>query len=635
VIDAGPPPPVVVEVTVDPPSLGLAFGTAGALTVTAHYDDGSSVNAADIATYTSDQAWIASAQNGLVTAGQLSGDAIIDVDVDGVSASVSVLVAPSVPTALAFVAPPTALAVGLERALSVNVTLGDGTTRSATASAVFSSSDDTRAVVDDDGVALGIGAGPVTLTARLGALQATATPTVTAAALASIAVTLAPTAVFAGQASQATAIGTFADGAVVDVSRDAAWSSNNGAIASPEGALGRIRANAQGTANITASLAGVTSPAATLNVAPLVVLRVSSSNKHSLALWSDDSVSAWGWNADGELGQVSADQGTPVAVTSLPRIRAIEAGGRTSYVVDENGRALAFGSNAEGQLGRGDTTPTSDAVPTAVRGPFNAPTMERVVSVRAGYGHALFLDEDGFVYALGDNANGQLGLGDTEQRTVPERVPGLPRITRIAAGAFHSMAIDANGALWSWGDNATWQQANGTTNDVLAPAQIGGLGGVVVFDAVGGWGHTLVLSNQGNIYGWGWNTAAQLGIGNQVDQPAPVFIIGGAIAIATTYIAGAAISNLGGAFTWGSNAFGQLGINSVAAGSVDPLPVASPSGAGTLTNIVILEGGADHFVALNNGVNTFAWGRNAEHGQVGDGSFVDRRFPVALPALQP
>jgi alpha-tubulin suppressor-like RCC1 family protein len=626
---------VVTALAVTPTSLGLAFGSAGALSVTATYDDGTTTNVTGQAAITSDRPWIASASGGLVTAGQLSGIARLSVSLEGVSVTVPVLVAPAVPTAITFTTPPTALAVGRSQKLTVTATLSDGTTRDATDGVAFTTSDDTRATIDDVGVANGVAPGPVGLTARLGALTATVNVTVTGAALSSLAVSLSPTAVYAGGASQATAVGTYADGSVVDLSRDVTLASANQNVAIVEGATGTIRSVAQGTASITAALTGVTSPGVTLTVAERVVLRVSSSNKHTLALWSDDGVSAWGMNDDSQLGQVSGDVGTPVDVGGLPRIRVVEAGGRSSYAVDESGRLFAFGRNGDGELGRDAFTPASSATPAVVVGPFDAPEMERVVSVKAGYAHVLVLDEDGFVYTFGLNSEGQLGLGDTASRARPERIAGLPRIARIAAGAFHSLAIDDDGRVWSWGDNATWQQANGTTTDVTQPALIAGLGTVVAFDVAGGWGHTLLLSSQGNIYGWGWNTSAQLGIGNQVDQPVPVFIISNAVAIATTYTASGAIGSNGITATWGSNAFGQLGINSLTAGSLVALTVVSTNGAGALPNVVVLEGGADHFVALDSTVGSYAWGRNAEHGQVGDGSFVDRRFPVALPALMP
>ena len=82
---------------------------------------------------------------------------------------------------------------------------------------------------------------------------------------------------------------------------------------------------------------------------------------------------------------------------------------------------FACGNNEEGQLGLGDATQrnTFTAVPAL-------PDGKVAKQVIAGWSHTMILAEDGTVFACGWNNYGQLGLGDTTDRTIFTAVPGLP-----------------------------------------------------------------------------------------------------------------------------------------------------------------------------------------------------------------
>ena len=91
--------------------------------------------------------------------------------------------------------------------------------------------------------------------------------------------------------------------------------------------------------------------------------------EHSLALLSNGTVVAWGANANGELGNATTeDSDVPVTVSlSLPpgvTVKAISAGGSDSLALLSNGEVRAWGNNFLGELGNG--TVTSSDVPVAV-----------------------------------------------------------------------------------------------------------------------------------------------------------------------------------------------------------------------------------------------------------------------------
>nr|XP_034839609.1 protein RCC2 [Maniola hyperantus] len=118
-----------------------------------------------------------------------------------------------------------------------------------------------------------------------------------------------------------------------------------------------------------------------------------------------------------------------------------------SILVSEEGEAYTFGRNSCGQLGLGDTTTRN--VPELV------PTLQGLNIIHAAVGrhHSLFVTDTGTVFACGDNKSGQCGLGNTTPLILkPTRIrySGAP-IVKVGCGAEFSMILDCNGALHSFG----------------------------------------------------------------------------------------------------------------------------------------------------------------------------------------
>jgi alpha-tubulin suppressor-like RCC1 family protein len=126
---------------------------------------------------------------------------------------------------------------------------------------------------------------------------------------------------------------------------------------------------------------------------------------------------------------------------------------------------LPWGSNATGQLGYAN--PVTDLTPDLVvgLGPGSG-----VIATSAGGAHSLTLNSDGTVLAWGSNANGQLGDGTTTPQLLPVGVSGLGHgsgVVAIAAGGGHSLALKADGSVLAWGGNFFGQLGDGTTTQRL------------------------------------------------------------------------------------------------------------------------------------------------------------------------
>ena len=116
-------------------------------------------------------------------------------------------------------------------------------------------------------------------------------------------------------------------------------------------------------------------------------------------------------------------------------------------------------------------------VPILLRGEL---ANKSVLQVAAGGSHTMFVTADGLVFACGFNAMGQLGVGDTENRLVPTLVTGqLQGKTAVyaAAGEQHTLCITADGSLFAWCDNADGQLGVGDTESRRVPTLVTGLQG--------------------------------------------------------------------------------------------------------------------------------------------------------------
>jgi alpha-tubulin suppressor-like RCC1 family protein len=206
---------------------------------------------------------------------------------------------------------------------------------------------------------------------------------------------------------------------------------------------------------------------------------VAAGSAHSVVLTDTGTVWAWGYNANGQLGDGSTTtRSIPTWVSSITGVTAIAAGDNSTYALKTDGTVWAWGANSSGQLG--DGTQTDRVSPVTVSGLTN------VIAIAAGKSHAIALKGDGTVWTWGANAYGQLGDNTTTTRTTPIQVTTLSTsVVAISAHGNNSHAVKTDGTLWSWGDNYWYAVGDGTFTTRTTPVQTSNLTSVAV--AGGGW----------------------------------------------------------------------------------------------------------------------------------------------------
>ena len=308
---------------------------------------------------------------------------------------------------------------------------------------------------------------------------------------------------------------------------------------------------------------------------PRSVAVPSAGSLQSLSLEGDGTVRAWGWNRLGQLGDgTTIDRDVPVRVQGLKNATTISAGSYHSLAVS-GGKVYAWGWNGVGQLG--DGTAVDRHTPVMVRG------LTDVVEVAAGTYHSLARLSDGTVWAWGWNALGQLGDGTTTDRRLPVQVPGIFRATAIAAGSLHSLVAAATAetlggqAMWAWGYNGTHQVDPSDRRLVVLPWR--SLQVQPVSIAAGAY-HNVVLMDDGTLYTWGWNGVGQLGNGttDNVGWPTRVSVLAHATSISAGLAHTLATDTSGRIWGWGWNALGQLG-DGTTTNRLVPVPARAVPGA--------------------------------------------------------
>lgn len=119
--------------------------------------------------------------------------------------------------------------------------------------------------------------------------------------------------------------------------------------------------------------------------------------------------------------------------------------------------------------------------------------------VSARYLHTLALSASGKALAWGSDQNGQLGTGARTYEVRPGPVVGLTDVASISSGGYFSQAVRRDGSVWTWGSNYAGQLGDGTTIDRSEPTQITGLTDVV--EGCGGESYGLARKRDGTVWG--------------------------------------------------------------------------------------------------------------------------------------
>ncbi|KAI8370326.1 regulator of chromosome condensation 1/beta-lactamase-inhibitor protein II [Radiomyces spectabilis] len=250
------------------------------------------------------------------------------------------------------------------------------------------------------------------------------------------------------------------------------------------------------------------------------IVDVACGGMHSIALTKSGQLWSWGCNDQRALGR-SGEEYEPGLVENLDEVHVVKVvcGDSVSVALSSEGHVYSWGTyrNAEGVLGF-----SPDVGVQSVPALFEPLQKYTIVDIAAGTDHCLALTNTGRVLVWGNGQQGQLGRRVIERRKRNALVPvsmALRNIKAIGSGSYHSFALSHDNDLYVWGLN-NFQQCGLLTketptapNTVNVPTIIRGLKGKGPIKSVtAGEHHSLVLLENGDIYGFGRADSSQIGL---------------------------------------------------------------------------------------------------------------------------
>ncbi|MEM9889276.1 MAG: RCC1 repeat-containing protein [Actinomycetota bacterium] len=266
------------------------------------------------------------------------------------------------------------------------------------------------------------------------------------------------------------------------------------------------------------------------------IKQLSAGAYHTCAALTNGRLHCWGADFADQLGASgSGNRSLPTAVvgadgtSELLGVAEVEAGGFHTCVLGNGGSVSCWGSNIFGQIG--DGTDDDATTPTPVLS-ANGDTLDDAVELSVGEFHACVLRQGGVVACWGGNFFGQLGdttITDRSGAVTVKGVGGAASLTGavdVLAGGSHTCAVTSTDRLVCWGGNSGGQLGDGTIVGRTAPVAVGGVDGAAdlteVADVGLGQSHTCALHSDSRLTCWGLNEAGQVGDGSVVDRLLPV-----------------------------------------------------------------------------------------------------------------
>jgi len=172
---------------------------------------------------------------------------------------------------------------------------------------------------------------------------------------------------------------------------------------------------------------------------------------HTVILKEDGTLWGAGDSSFGELGlgggRLRVFTQLRTGGSSIKGVKAVAAGNNSTFFIDNNGSLWTSGFNYYGELGLGNQSQQSSFTIVGSAG-------QNIKAVTAGIRHTALLKDDGTLWTAGYNFNGQLGLGDTEDRNIfVEAKSAGNGITAVAAGNYHTIILKSDGSVWAAGSN--------------------------------------------------------------------------------------------------------------------------------------------------------------------------------------
>ncbi|XP_023136650.2 probable E3 ubiquitin-protein ligase HERC1 isoform X3 [Amphiprion ocellaris] len=327
-------------------------------------------------------------------------------------------------------------------------------------------------------------------------------------------------------------------------------------------------------------------------------------------------VYVWGSNSSHQLAEGTLEKILlPKLTQGFSDAQMIEAGQYCTFSVSADGSVKACGKGSYGRLGLGDSNNQSMPKKLVLEPHRN---MKKVSSSKGSDGHTLAITVEGEVFSWGDGEYGKLGHGNSATQKYPKIIQG-PLLGKVvvcvSAGYRHSAAVTNDGELYTWGEGDFGRLGHSDSQSRNVPTLVKDISGVG--QVACGSSHTIAVAQDGRtVWSFGGGDNGKLGHGdtNRVYRPKVVEALHGFIIrkVCAGSQSSLALTSAGQVFAWGCGSC--LGCGSSETTSLRPRFIEDLS----ITKIIDISCGDSHCLALSHENEVYAWGNNTM-GQCGQG----------------
>ncbi len=237
----------------------------------------------------------------------------------------------------------------------------------------------------------------------------------------------------------------------------------------------------------------------------------------------------------------------------------------------------------------------------------NVETLTDVAKIATGISHAIAMKTDGSLWVVGKNANGQLGVGDANNRNI--WINSGIYVNDIAAGGNSSLIIKKDKTIWAVGENQYGQLGIGNTaaqSDWVNTGEIG------ISISSGGW-VSMMIGEDNGVSTCGYNGWGTLGLGDTSHRSrfTPTGSTGKFIHAGSAHAFLITLTNT--LMCSGAGGSGRLGLGSSANINVFTT---------TLEDVASVGTGYESSIAVKNNGTVWTTGENG-HGQAGINTTTD------------
>ncbi|XP_045467504.1 probable E3 ubiquitin-protein ligase HERC1 isoform X2 [Harmonia axyridis] len=269
----------------------------------------------------------------------------------------------------------------------------------------------------------------------------------------------------------------------------------------------------------------------------------------------------------------------------------------------QKGDVYVWGSNSANQLAEPRSL-------EKIYRPILSKVFTQVKQIEAGQYCTFIIHWDGHVSACGKGTYGRLGLGESSNQSSPKRIALESIITKLSSSRGsdgHTLALTDKGEVYSWGDGDYGKLGHGNLATHKQPERITGpfLGKKIKY-VNAGYRHSAAITEDGKLYTWGEGDHGRLGHGDGNGRQIPTLVTSlnevGSVACGSCHTL--VVSQDGkNVWSFGSGEHGKLGHGEIA-------KVFKPKLIEALQGLKILKvcAGTTFSLALTTSGRVYAWG---------------------------